>query len=386
MLLLRRAPRTVTFCRHRALLNFSSVAPPPPAAAWLSALPLPAQRYLRLARVERPVGTWLVLLPAWSGLALCGAPGALPPLELFALFGAGAFLMRGAGCTVNDMWDRRFDAAVSRTAARPLASGEVSLGGAAVFLVAQLTGALWCLLQLNGAAGAAGAAVLPLVALYPALKRATHAPQAALGLAMNWGVVMAAAAVRGGAGGGSVEALRHALGGRGGAPADAALRALEALRGGGSGGGAPSVAPSGAFWDLLHHAVVEGAAGGVLPFYLGCAAWTVVYDTLYAHQDREEDAALGLRSTAVWLGDGRAANVAALGALTAAAGALWAAAGAAAGMGAPFFVGAGAATAHVGWQVATARFDDRANLGARFVSNKWAGGLLLAGAVAGRLM
>lgn len=311
--------------------------------------------------------------------------GGAAPLELFALFGAGAFLMRGAGCTVNDMWDRRFDAAVSRTAARPLASGEVSLGGATVFLVAQLTGALWCLLQLNGAAGAAGAAVLPLVALYPALKRATHAPQAALGLAMNWGVVMAAAAVRGGAGGGSVEALRHALGGRGGAPADAALRALEALRGGGSGGGAPSVA----LWRFLGPPPPRrggGRGGRRAALYLGCAAWTVVYDTLYAHQDRKEDAALGLRSTAVWLGDGRAANVAALGALTAAAGALWAAAGAAAGMGAPFFVGAGAATAHVGWQVATARFDDRANLGARFVSNKWAGGLLLAGAVAGRLM
>jgi len=123
----------------------------------------------------------------------------------------------------------------------------------------------------------------------------------------------------------------------------------------------------------------------VLPLYLGCAAWTVVYDTLYAHQDRAEDAALGLKSTAVWLGDTRAANVAALGALTAAAGGLWAAAGAAAGLGAPFFVGAGAATAHLAWQVATAKLDDRANLAERFASNKWTGALLLAGVVAGRL-
>jgi 4-hydroxybenzoate polyprenyltransferase len=338
--------------------------------------------------VERPVGTWLVLLPAWSGLALCAAPGALPSASLALLFAAGAFLMRGAGCTVNDMWDRRFDAAVSRTAGRPLARGEVGLPSAAAFLGAQLTAALWCLLQLNGAAGAAGVACVPLVALYPALKRLTHAPQAALGLAMNSGVVVAAAATRGDGAGGSVEALRAALGGAGGAPAEGALAALEALRGVGRGGAAAAAGapPSGAPPDeLLHHVLLAGEGGAVLPFYLGCAAWTVVYDTLYAHQDRREDAALGLRSTAVWLGGGRTRNVAALGALTAAAGGLWAAAGAAAGLGAPFFVGAGAATAHLAWQVATARLDDRDNLAARFASNKWTGTLLLAGVVAGRV-
>ena len=370
--------------------------PPPHPPSWITRLPAPLQPYLRLARVDRPVGTWLVLLPAWAGLALCAPPGALPSLQHALLFGSGAFLMRGAGCTVNDMWDRNFDGAVSRTAGRPLPSGAVSLGGAGAFLGAQLGVGLWCLLQLNGAATAAGVACLPLVALYPALKRFTHAPQVALGLAMNYGVVVAAAATRGGAGGGSVEAARGALewagaGVGGGGAADALLRAREALRGAvpwvaadgaGSGGGCDPLL-------LLHH-VFLGAEGGaavaVLPLYLGCAAWTVVYDTLYAHQDRAEDEALGLRSTAVWLGGGRAANVAALGGLTAVAGGLWGAAGAAAGLAWPFYVGAGAATAHLGWQVGTAVLSDRDNLGRRFLSNRVTGALLLAGVVAGRLV
>jgi 4-hydroxybenzoate polyprenyltransferase len=351
-------------------------APPPPT--WVDAAPRALQPYLRLARVDRPIGTRLVLLPALSGLALCAPPGCLPDPALAALFACGALLMRGAGCTVNDMWDRRFDAAVSRTAARPLASGALSLPAAAAFLGAQLGASLWCLLQLNLATGALGLACLPLVALYPALKRVTHLPQVALGLAMNWGALMAATATRGGASGGIVAGLAAAP------PAlqlpQPLLQALGAL--GGSGGGEAATA---GLAEALHASLLGSPeAAAVLPLYLGCACWTVVYDTLYAHQDREEDRALRLKSTALLLGVEGSRGALLAGA--AAAGAGWLAAGQLAGLGTPAALGAGAATAHLAWQVATADWNDRANLGARFVSNQTTGALLLGGIVAGKLL
>jgi 4-hydroxybenzoate polyprenyltransferase len=358
-----------------------SPAPLPAGATWVDAAPRALQPYLRLARADRPIGTRLVLLPALSGLALAAPAGCLPDPALAALFTCGAFLMRGAGCTVNDMWDRRFDAAVSRTAARPLASGALGLPAAAAFLGAQLAGSLWCLLQLNLATGALGLACLPLVALYPALKRVTHLPQVALGLAMNWGALMAASATRGGASGGIVEGLAAA-----GPPLQLPqplLQALGALAGGGGGGGGGEASASIA--EALHAALLSSPeAAAVLPLYLGCACWTVVYDTLYAHQDREEDRALRLKSTALLLGveGSRGALLAG----TAAAGAGWLAAGHLAGLGAPAALGAGAATAHLAWQVATAQWDDRANLQERFVSNQTTGALLLGGIVAGKLL
>ena len=351
-------------------------APPPPT--WVDVAPRALQPYLRLARVDRPIGTRLVLLPALSGLALCAPPGCLPDPALAALFACGALLMRGAGCTVNDMWDRRFDAAVSRTAARPLASGALSLPAAAAFLGAQLGASLWCLLQLNLATGALGLACLPLVALYPALKRVTHLPQVALGLAMNWGALMGASATLGGASGGIVAGLAAP-----GAPLQLPqplLQALGALAGSGGGGEA-----SASVAEALHAALLSSPeAAAVLPLYLGCACWTVVYDTLYAHQDREEDRALRLKSTALLLG--REHSRSALLAGTAAAGGAWLCAGHLAGLGAPYALGAAAATAHLAWQVRTAEWDNRQNLADRFVSNRHTGALLLAGVVAGKLL
>jgi 4-hydroxybenzoate polyprenyltransferase len=396
------APSAPLFLRRalRALATSAAPAPapapaPPPApapapAAWLvEAAPRALQPYLRLARVDRPVGTYLVLLPALSGLALAAPPGALPDPALAALFAAGALLMRGAGCTVNDMWDRRFDAAVTRTAGRPLASGELGLPAAAAFLAAQLGAGLWCLLQLNLATGALGVACLPLVALYPALKRVTHLPQVALGLAMNWGALMGATATLGGASGGIVAGLAAAPL----PPPAPLLQALGAFgslgsasaSGGGGGGGGAGAAATATLAESLHHCLLATPqAAAVLPLYLGCAAWTVVYDTLYAHQDREEDRALRLKSTALLLGVEGSRPALLAGA--AAAGAGWLCAGHLAGLGAPFVVGAGAATAHLAWQVATADWGDRANLGARFVSNQWTGALLLAGIVGGKLL
>jgi 4-hydroxybenzoate polyprenyltransferase len=333
-------------------------------ASLVSLAPKAAQPYLQLARVDRPVGTYLVLLPALSGLALSAPVGCLPDMGLVAIFSAGAFLMRGAGCTVNDMWDRKFDASVERTRQRPLASGAVSLPGAAAFLAGQLALGLGCLLQLNVATGALGVTCLPLVALYPALKRVTHYPQVALGLAMNWGALMGASATLGSASGGL-------------------LPTLAALASGSPAAPQPELLPAQLAQALYHTFLATPEALAVLPLYLGCACWTVVYDTLYAHQDREEDRALQLKSTALLLG--KEGSRSALMAGTAGAGGLWLLAGHLAGLGLPFALGAGAATAHLAWQVSTAEWDNKHNLAERFLSNSTTGALLLGGVVAGKL-
>jgi 4-hydroxybenzoate polyprenyltransferase len=146
--------------------------------------------YLKLARVDAPAGTLLLLWPcAWS-LALAAPPGAPPDAALLALFTTGALLLRGAGCTVNDMWDADIDHAVARTRHRPIASGAVSHRAALVFLGAQLTAGLGILLQLNPYSQSVGAASLGLVFTYPLMKRITNWPQAFLGLTFNWGALL----------------------------------------------------------------------------------------------------------------------------------------------------------------------------------------------------
>ncbi|MDF1793594.1 MAG: 4-hydroxybenzoate octaprenyltransferase [Thalassobaculaceae bacterium] len=214
-------------------------------------LPASWRPYARLARLDRPIGTWLLYLPCLWGLGLgWQATGALTTgaaatemLWLVVLFTLGALVMRGAGCTVNDLWDRKIDTKVARTATRPLASGAVSPTGALAFLAAQLAVGLAILLQLNSTSWVIGAAVLVLVFLYPAAKRVTDWPQAVLGLTFNWGALLGYAAV------------------------------TETL-----------AAP----------AVLAYAAG----FF-----WTLGYDTIYAHQDKEDDAIVGVRSSALALGD-----------------------------------------------------------------------------------
>lgn len=192
--------------------------------------------YLKLARADRPIGIWLLFWPCAWGAALAGTPWP-DPVHLI-LFLIGAAIMRGAGCTFNDMVDRDLDARVARTARRPLASGAVGIGGAAAFLVAQALAGLAVLVQFNGFTIILGASSLVLVAIYPFMKRVTWWPQVFLGLAFNWGALVGVAAARG------------ALG------ADAAL------------------------------------------LYLAGILWTIGYDTIYAHQDREDDALIGIRSTA----------------------------------------------------------------------------------------
>ncbi|KAM7019036.1 4-hydroxybenzoate polyprenyltransferase, mitochondrial isoform 2-T2 [Tautogolabrus adspersus] len=167
------------------------------AATIVNSAPALVQPYLRLMRLDKPIGTWLLYLPCTWSIALAADPGCLPHLGMLTLFGTGALLMRGAGCTINDMWDKDFDQKVARTATRPIASGEISRMQALVFLGGQLSLALGVLLCLNYYSIALGAASLSLVFTYPLMKRITYWPQFVLGLTFNWGALLGWSAVKG---------------------------------------------------------------------------------------------------------------------------------------------------------------------------------------------
>lgn len=236
----------------------------------------------------------------------------------------GAFTIRSAGCTVNDMWDRDFDGKVARTAQRPLASGKLSQFNALCFLGAQLAVGLGVLVNLNWPTIQLGIAAVPLVVVYPLMKRVTHYPQVVLGLAMNYGVLMGWAAIHG--------------------------------------------------FDGLSN---------VMPLYVGAAGWTVVYDTLYAHQDKADDAKLGLKSTALLMGEHTSTvlSTVSLASVTA-----FAISGYMLDMAWPYYVGVAGSAAHMLWQVRTADYNDRESLTRRFVRNKWVGWIMLAGIVGGQLL
>ena len=163
------------------LRSTSSVTPQPPT--WFNIAPKKAHPYMQLMRLDKPIGTWLVYLPsAWS-IAIAANPGSLPDFGMLGLFGAGALLMRGAGCTINDIIDRDIDTNVYRTRDRPIPSGSISVADASKFLIFQLTGAFLILLQLNLQTILVGASCIGLVFSYPLFKRFTYWPQIMLGMA-----------------------------------------------------------------------------------------------------------------------------------------------------------------------------------------------------------
>jgi len=295
-----------------------------PRGNWIDRLaPQPVHPYLRLARLDRPIGTWLLLLPGWWALALAPPNGGWPDPWLFALFGIGAILMRGGGCVINDLFDRDFDARVARTADRPIASGAVSVPRALLFLAALFGVSLLILLQFNPVAIAVGVASLLLVVPYPLMKRITWWPQAWLGLTFNWGALLGWAAVRG---------------------------------------------------DIGAPALVLYATG----FF-----WTLGYDTIYAHQDKEDDALVGIKSTARLFGDRSRPWI---GGFFAVCLALLALTGWLADLGWPFYGGLGLAAAHTVWQTASVDFDDPKNCLARFKSNRDFGLIVFAAIVAGQVI
>jgi 4-hydroxybenzoate polyprenyltransferase len=274
--------------------------------------------YLRLCRLDRPIGSWLLLLPCWWSVALAADIahdlGRLP-LNI-ALFFIGAFVMRGAGCTWNDITDRDLDAMVERTRSRPIPAGQVSVPQAFAFLVAQALIGLVVLLQFNRFAVITGIASLAIVAVYPFMKRVTWWPQIVLGLAFSWGA-------------------------------------------------------------LMGFAVTFGRIGlTAVVLYAGSIAWVIGYDTIYAHQDAEDDALIGIKSTALLFG---AHTHQALMLFFGAALAL-------AGAGYPAWIGLAAFAVHLVWQIARLEIGDAALCLRLFKSNRDAGLLLFAGLLADALM
>jgi 4-hydroxybenzoate polyprenyltransferase len=208
--------------------------------------PAATRPYLRLSRADRPIGTWLLLIPCWWGLSLAmlfDGQATWHDLWIFVGCAIGAFLMRGAGCTWNDITDRDIDAQVARTRSRPIPSGQVSVKGAVIWMVVQALIAFVVLLTFNGAAIRLGVLALLPVAIYPFAKRFTWWPQVFLGLAFNWGALLA--------------------------------------------------------WTA-HTGRLDAPA---VVLYLAGIAWTLFYDTIYAHQDTEDDALIGVKSTARLFGE-----------------------------------------------------------------------------------
>ncbi len=274
-----------------------------------------AQGYLRLMRADRPIGTWLLLWPCWwsAALAWIAEGRRWPDLWLLLLFAIGATVMRGAGCTYNDIADRDYDARVARTRTRPIPSGQVSARAAAIFMVALSLVGLAVLMQFNPFAIGLGIASLGIVALYPFMKRITYWPQIVLGFAFSWGALMGWAQIFG---------------------------RLDA----------PAI--------LLYAAAI---------------AWTIGYDTIYAHQDKEDDALLGLKSTALKFGPATRRWLTLFYALAIL---LLGLAGFGAGAGWPFFLGLSLAALHLVWQIATLDIDNAGNCLQRFRSNRDFGALV----------
>ena len=287
---------------------------------WAYRLP-PAWRDLALlARWDRPIGTWLLLLPCWWGMALAG-PG-WSDLWLVPAFAVGAFAMRGAGCTINDLADRDLDARVARTRNRPLAAGRVSVARAVAFVLAQMAVGLAVLAMLDLGTAVLAVCSIPIVLAYPFAKRVTWWPQLVLGLAFNWGALVGFREIAG-------EMRPAAL--------------------------------------LLY-------AAGIL--------WTLGYDTIYAHQDKEDDALIGVRSTALRLGDATRPWLAGFyaGMLL-----LLAAAGALTGLGPLFYVGLAITAWLLAQQVRRVDLDDPADCLAHFRANRLHGIVVTAALLAGHV-
>ncbi len=286
-------------------------------------MPPASHPYLLLARFDRPIGWWLLLLPGWWVIPAASRDVGLM-LWMMALFLIGAVTMRAAGCVVNDLWDRRLDQQVERTAARPLAAGTVSIRQAMAF-IAGLSGiGLAVLLQLPPAAILAGIAALPLVVLYPLAKRVTWWPQAVLGLTFSWGVPLG--------------------------------------------------------WTATTAAMPPSA---LLLVYAGSVCWVFGYDTIYAVQDMEDDRAVGVRSSALGLGRhlrigvgiayGLAVAGLAVGFLALLGGGIW-------------MAGLALMAVHLAWQVRRLDATDPGLALRLFKSNRDAGLCLVAGLVFHSLM
>ncbi|XP_017783093.1 PREDICTED: 4-hydroxybenzoate polyprenyltransferase, mitochondrial [Nicrophorus vespilloides] len=294
------------------------------AASIVECTPKVVKPYLKLARYDKPIGTWLLYWPCGWGIASAAAPGCLPDPFMLALFGTGALVMRGAGCTINDMWDRDIDSKVKRTLERPLVNGDINMKQAWIFLGGQLSVGLAVLLQLNWYSVFLGASSLGLVCIYPLMKRVTNWPQLVLGFTFNWGALLGYSAIRG-------------------------------------------------YVDIAT----------CLPMYLAGVCWTIVYDTIYAHQDRSDDLRLGIKSTAIHFGEDTKLWLTGFSATMMTSLCLsglmndqtW-----------PYFVTLGVISTHLATQIYTLNINNPTDCSKKFISNAQVGFLLFCGIILGNLM
>ncbi|KAL4265625.1 4-hydroxybenzoate polyprenyltransferase, mitochondrial [Pleurotus pulmonarius] len=308
---------------RRACTRLSSSTAVATQKTWVDRLPATIRPYLYLTRVDKPIGTLLLFYPcAWS-ITMASYAIEAPytvPLTYISLFGLGALIMRGAGCTINDMWDRNLDKAVDRTKERPIARGDITRRQAFAFLGLQLTAGLGVLLQLNWYSILLGASSLSVVTIYPFMKRITHWPQAVLGLAFNWGALLGWSAVAG-----STD------------------------------------------WSVC------------LPLYAGGIAWTLVYDSIYAHQDKIDDLTVGIRSTAILFGTNTRPI---LTGLSVSSLSLISYAGYLNAHGLPFYMGVSAAAIQLARVLYRTDFDSRPSCWSGFVGCGWSGFWVWMGALA----
>jgi len=320
--IIKHSPTRSLLCP--TLLSHPPTRPLKLAASLVSSLPSPVQPFLRLARLDKPIGTWLLFWPCGWSLCLATPAGQLPDLHMLAIFGVGAFVMRGAGCTINDMWDKNIDKEVERTRDRPITSGQVTMFDALVFLGGQLGVGLLILLQLNWYSVLLGAASMGLVVTYPVMKRFTYYPQFVLGLAFNWGALLGWSAISGSCN-----------------------------------------------WST------------VLPLYVAGISWTMIYDTIYAHQDKYDDVIIGMKSTAIKFGDQTpvclscfaTTMVSCLAYCGWATGQTWPYYGALLGVG-----------GHLAHQIRTLDIHDRDDCAKKFISNRWVGLGVFLGLLTGTLL
>ncbi|CAL5043035.1 unnamed protein product [Urochloa decumbens] len=293
-------------------------------ASWVERwLPAEARPYAMLARLHKPDAIWLYAWPCIWSIAIAVNKGELPDMKMLALFGLGSVVLRGAACTVNDLLDRYIDKKVERTKSRPLASGALTPAQGFYFLVFQVLLWLGFLLQLNNRSLIVGSSWLVLFFSYPLMKRLTDWPQAFLGFTVSHGVLLGSAAIK--------ESLDYTV---------------------------------------------------LLPMYFAVICWALVYDTIYAHQDRKDDLKAGVKSTAITFGDNTKYWLSGFGAACISSLAFT---GYNAHLAWPYYPFLAAAAGHLQWQVSTVNLSDKSDCNRKFVSNKWFGALVFGGILCGIL-
>lgn len=317
----------IKFTSAAASLKTEEITPRPKeklAAKLVNSAPKTVQPYLKLMRLDRPVGSWLLFWPCSWGIASAATPGCIPDPYLLWLFGTGALIMRGAGCTINDMWDRDIDAKVERTRDRPLVNGDISMNQAVMFLGCQLSLGLAVLLQLNWYSIVLGASSLGLVISYPLMKRVTYWPQLVLGFTFNWGALLGYSAIYG-------------------------------------------------YVDPFI----------CLPMYFAGVCWTIIYDTIYAHQDKVDDLQIGIKSTAIkfnedtklWLSAFSVVMTSSLVFSGVMNSQTW-----------PYYSAIALVTAHLAHQISTVNIHNPTDCSKKFISNTWVGFIIFCGIALGNYL